>query len=115
MCSPAAPTLDQKSARQLTKATGTQPDEWAYTTRPGLEAHAAAQPDAPVIEKLAGVQLVHLVPRDAPGVQTTFVRVFTPNGKVGFVRAEFVKTFPESQVCYIRDSGGWKIAGIVGE
>jgi hypothetical protein len=115
MCSPASPTLDQKTARQLAKDTGTQPDEWAYTTRPGIEAHAAAQPDAPVVETLAGVQLVRVMPEDAPGVQPTFVRVVTPGGKVGFIRAEFVKTFPESQVCYIRSAGGWKIAGIVGE
>jgi hypothetical protein len=115
MCSPAAPSLDQKAARQLTKDTGTQPDEWAYTTRPALNAYAAAQPDAPVVETLAGVQLVRVMPEDAPGMQPTFVRVVTPGGRVGFVRAEFVRTFPESQVCYIRATGGWKIAGIIGE
>jgi hypothetical protein len=99
MCSPAAPTLDQKTARRLAKDTGTQPDEWAYTTRPDL----------------AAVQLVRVMPEDAPGVQSTFVRVVTPGGKVGYIPAEFVRTFPESQVCYIRNAGGWKIAGILGE
>jgi hypothetical protein len=114
LCSPAGPTLDQKAAEQLFKSTGTQPFEWSYTTRPGLDAHAAPQGDAPLVEKLAGIQLVRVVPDDAPGGSTTFVRVVTPGGKLGFIQAEFVKTFPESQICYVKDARGWKIAGLVG-
>lgn len=115
MCSPAAPTLDEKAARQLAKDTATQPGEWGYTVKPGLVARAAAQPDAAVIETLAGLHLIRVMPEDAPGVQPTFVRVVTPGGKVGFLPAEFVKTFPESQICYAKDAGGWKIAGVIGE
>jgi hypothetical protein len=115
MCSPAAPTLDEKAARQIAKDTATQPGEWGYTTKPGLVARSDAQPDATVVETLAGLQLIRLMPEDAPGVQPTFVRVVTPGGKVGFVPAEFVKTFPESQICYVKDTGGWKIAGVIGE
>jgi len=115
MCSPAAPTLDEKAAGQLAKDTATQPGEWGYTIKPALVARGAAQPDAPVVETLAGLHLIRVMPEDAPGVQSTFVRVVTPGGKVGFVPAEFVKTFPESQICYVKDAGGWKIAGVIGE
>ena len=115
MCSPAAPALDEKAAAQLAKDTATQPGEWGYTIKPGLDTRAAAQPAAPVVETLAGLHLIRLMPEDAPGVQPTFVRVVTPGGKVGFVPAEFVKTFPESQICYVKDAGGWKIAGVIGE
>jgi hypothetical protein len=114
-CSPAGPTLNEKAANQVAKDTGTRPEEWGYTIKPGLDAHAAAQSNAPVVEKLAGVQLIRVMPEDAPGAPPTFVRVVTPSGKVGFIRAEFVKTFPENQICYVKNASGWKIAGLIGE
>jgi hypothetical protein len=114
MCSPAGPTLDEKAAGQLAKATATRPDEWGYATKPGLDVRAAPRPDAAVVEKLAGIQLIRMMPDDAPGAETTFLRVVTPSGKLGFVHAEFVKTFPESQLCYLKDASGWKIAGLIG-
>jgi hypothetical protein len=113
MCSPADPGLDQRAAERLFRATGTQPFEWAYTTRPGVEARAAPQADAPVVETLAGIQLIRIMSHDAPSAPTTFVRVVTPGGKLGYAPADSVNGW-QSQICYVKDARGWKIAGLVG-
>jgi hypothetical protein len=115
MCSPAGPVLDERAAERLAKSTGTQPYEWGYTAKPDIDAHAATQADSPIVEKLVRTQLIRLLPNDEPGGGASFVRVVTPSGKVGFVGAEFVKTFPESRICYIKSAGRWKIAGLIGQ
>jgi hypothetical protein len=117
MCSPANPKFDEMAADEVAKDTGTDPSEWGYPTKPDVEVHAAAQANAPVIEKL-GLNLVRVMPEDlaagAPGQQSLFARVVTPSGKVGFVADEFISSLDTDQLCYIKDAAGWKIAGYAG-
>ena len=58
MCSPAAPTYDQKAAEQNAKATGTDFGDWGFPTKGGLDVHAAAGANSPVIEKLPSAAVV---------------------------------------------------------
>jgi hypothetical protein len=117
MCSPANPKFDEKAADQLAKDTGTDPSEWGYLSKPDVEVHAAAQANAPVIEKL-GQNLVRIMPEQpaagATEQESPFLRVVTPSGKVGFVLEEFVSALDNDQFCYIKDATGWKIAGYAG-
>lgn len=117
MCSPAGPTFDEAATEALAKETGTDPSEWGYPTKPGVEVRAAAQPNAPVIEKL-GMNLVRVMPEQSPaGAQpqaAAFVRVVTPSGKVGFVPEESVSPLDPDQLCFVKDATGWKIAGFAG-
>src|SRR5215472_424465 len=117
MCAPASPTFDEAAADQVAKDTGTDPTEWGYPSKPDLEVHAAAQADAPVIEKL-GLYLVRVMPEQpAAGKQvqeSPFLRVVTPSGKVGFVLDEFLFSLGSDQMCYVKDATGWKIAGYAG-
>lgn len=41
MCAPATPVFDAKALQQLVKRTGTTPDDWGYTGKPGVEVHDA--------------------------------------------------------------------------
>lgn len=117
MCSPANPTFDEKAADQVAKDTGTDPGEWGYLSKPGVEVHAAAQANAPVIEKL-GQNLIRIMPEEpaagAPEQENPFIRVVTPSGKVGFVPEEVVLSLDTDQLCYVKDAAGWKIAGFAG-
>ena len=117
MCSPANPKFDEMAADQVAKDTGTDPSEWGYPHKPDVEVHAAAQANAPVIEKL-GLNLVRVMPEQpAAGAQQQeqpFVRVVTPSGKVGFVLEELMSSLDIDQLCYIKDATGWKIAGYAG-
>jgi hypothetical protein len=109
MCSPAAPTFDENQAEQLAKSTGTEPNEWAYTTKQGVEVHAAAQPNSPVIDRL-GLSLVRVMSDD--NQQSPMVRVVTPSGKVGFVTEDSLGTLENDQICYIKEGAAWKITGV---
>ena len=117
MCSPASPKFDEMAADQVAKDTGTEPSDWGYPSKPDVEVHAAAQANAPVIEKL-GLNLVRVMPEQpaagAPGQESPFIRVVTPSGKVGFVLEESISSLDTDQLCYIKDATGWKIAGYAG-
>ena len=117
MCSPANPTFDEKVAEQVAKDTGTDPGDWGYPTKDGVDVHAAAKVDSPVIEKL-GLHLVRVMPEEPPpGAQPQdqpFVRVVTPSGKVGYASEEFLSSLDSDQMCYVKDASGWKIAGYAG-
>ena len=117
LCSPANPTFDEAAADQVAKDTGTDPGEWAYTSKPDVEVHDAPKADAPVIEKL-GQQLVRTLPEQpTPGAQQQdmpFVRVVASSGKVGYVAEEFLSSLDSDQICYVKDGAGWKIAGYAG-
>jgi hypothetical protein len=93
LCSPANPIFDEKAADQLLKATSTNELDWAFPTKPGIDVHASAQPNSPIVGKL-GMYLIRVMPEEPPaGNQATespFVRVVMSNGKVGYVAAEFL-------------------------
>jgi hypothetical protein len=46
MCAPAIPKFDEMAADQMAKDTGTDPSDWGYPTKPGVEVRDAAKADA---------------------------------------------------------------------
>jgi hypothetical protein len=116
MCGPAGPKFDEKALDETTKATKTDLSEWGFPSKAGIEVRGAAQPNAPVVDKL-GLNLVRVMPEEplaGSNQPTTFMRVVTPAGKVGYVPADAITPVASDQICYVKDAGGWKIAGYVG-
>lgn len=116
ICAPADPAINPQDFDALGKATETDPADWGYPTKEGLEVHAAAQPNSPVVETL-GMYLVRVLPDSAPPSSPdapAFLHVATPSGKAGFVLADALVPLGGDQMCYSKDAGGWKIAGYFG-
>jgi hypothetical protein len=117
MCSPASPTFDEAAADGVAKDTGTDPSEWGYASKAGVEVRSAAKANAPVIEKVGQI-LIRIMPEEppagAPEQEQPFLRIVTPSGKVGFVAEEFVSPLGSDQLCYVKDGNSWKIAGYAG-
>jgi hypothetical protein len=116
ICAPADPTLDLKAFQALIEATQTDPTDWGYPLKDGVEVRAAAAPNAAVIDKL-GLNLVRVLPDTAPPQnpdQPAFLHVATPSGKSGFIAADTIAPLGGDQMCYAKDAGGWKIAGYFG-
>jgi hypothetical protein len=116
-CAPADPNLDQNAFEALIKSTRSDPSEWGYPTKAGLEVHAAAQPSSPVVEKL-GLTLVRVVPDTSPPSDNPnepfLLHIATPSGKSGYVDAQSISPLGGDQICYTKQGGGWKIAGYLG-
>jgi hypothetical protein len=115
-CAPADPAIDPAAFEALGKATGTDPSEWGYPIKDGVEVHASAAPNAPLVEKL-GLNLVRVLPDTAPPTDPNaplFLHVATPSGKTGFADAQFISPLGGDQMCYVKDASGWKIAGYLG-
>jgi len=115
-CAPADPAIDPQAFEALGTATQTDPSEWGYPLKDGVEVHAAAQPNSPVVEKL-GLNLVRVLPDS--GVPNdpnppAFLHVATPSGKSGFVAMDAIAPLGGDQMCYSKDAGGWKITGFLG-
>jgi hypothetical protein len=117
VCSPADPDFDDQQTEALLKETETDPAEWVYPLADGVEVREKAQANSPVVEKL-GLHFVRVLIDDAAGnldQSQDFVRVATPSGKTGFVSVDQLLPLGGDQLCYSKDSSGWKIAGYVGE
>jgi hypothetical protein len=115
-CAPADPAIDPAAFEALGKATGTDPSEWGYPTKDGVEVHAAAGANTPVIEKL-GMTLVRVLPDSGPSSDPNaplFLHVATPSGKTGFVDGQNLLPLGGDQMCYVKSAGGWQIAGYLG-
>jgi hypothetical protein len=116
MCAPAEPNIDPKAFEALVNDTKTQPPEWGYPNKDGVEVRSAGKPDAPVIEKL-GLTLVRVLPDSAgpdDANQQPFLHVATPSGKSGFVPLDAISALGGDQICYVKDGGSWKITGYFG-
>jgi hypothetical protein len=115
MCGPASPQIDDAAFEHLIKTTATDAEEWGFPNARGIEVRATAQPNAPVIETL-GMHLVRVMPDDTgDGSQPpTALRILTPSGKVGFVPVTSMLPVVFDQLCYIKGSDGWRIAGYSG-
>jgi hypothetical protein len=115
VCAPAEPAFDDKAADALTDATHTDPADWAFPIRDGVEVRAAPKRDAPVVDKL-GLYLVRVLADDSPAaaVAAAFAKVVTPQGKVGYAPADAILPIGGEQLCYVKEAGGWKIAGFYG-
>jgi len=115
MCAPANPAFDEKAAEQVAKDTGTEPNDWGYPAKAGVEVRAAAQANAAVIDRL-GINLVRVMADQMVSVDAPeYLRVVTPSGKVGFVAADAISPLGNGQICYRNDAGGWKIVGYAGD
>jgi hypothetical protein len=116
VCGPADPNIDPAAFETLGKSTGTDPSEWGYPTAAGADVHAAAQPNSPVIGKLA-MNLVRVLPDSGQGAdpnQPMMLHIALPDGKAGFVDGQAVAPLGGDQMCYSKDASGWKIAGYLG-
>jgi hypothetical protein len=117
LCAPADPAFDENAAEALAKETQTDPGEWGYPVKDGVEVHGAGKPDAPVIEKL-GLYLVRVYPDDSPAAAVQgpdFIRVVLPSGKLGYVAGDQLLSLGNEQLCYAKEGGGWKIAGFIAQ
>jgi len=113
-CAPADPNFNGDEFEALIKATGTDEGEWGYPMQPGTEVRARPQTNAPVIDKL-GMHFVRVMEEGGQGNQDNpMLRVVTPSGKVGFVSIDAISPLGNDQLCYVKDSAGWKVAGFVG-
>jgi len=114
VCSPAGPEFKIEDLEKLVETTKTDIVDWGFTAAPDVEVRAAAQANAPVVEKL-GMIFVWVMPDMAPNASQDFMRVVAPSGKVGFVAAEAINPLGSDQLCYGKDAAGaWKIVGMIG-
>jgi hypothetical protein len=113
MCAPASPSFDENAFDELTKETKTEVEEWGYPTSAGVEVHATAKPNSPVVEKL-GMNLVRVLDSDESNDADAPLKIATPAGKVGYVDSDAVVPIVFDQVCYSKDGGSWKIVGYAG-
>ena len=89
-----------RSARQ---GDADRSSEWGYPLKDGVEVHAMAQPNSPVVEKL-GQNLVHVLPDTASPSgpnPPTFLHVASP-GKSGFVAMDAIAPLGGDQMCYTK-------------
>jgi hypothetical protein len=115
-CAPADPAVDPQKLEALGKATGTDPSEWGYANKDGVELHQTAKPDSPVVEKL-GLYLVRVLADTGQGANPNdplFLHIAAPDGKTGYADAALVSPLGSDQMCYAKDGSGWKIAGYFG-
>ncbi|MDE1974007.1 MAG: hypothetical protein KGI48_12555, partial [Hyphomicrobiales bacterium] len=116
VCAPAEPTIDSKAFEALIKATRSEPPEWGYPAKSGIDVRDPAKPDAPVVDKL-GLTLVRVLPDNEPPddpKQPAYLHIATPSGKAGYVPLEAISSLAGDQMCYTKDASGWKIAGYFG-
>ena len=117
LCAPADPAFDENAAEALAKQTQTDPGDWGYPVKDGVEVRSAAKPDAPVTDKL-GLYLVRVYPDDSPAAAVQgpdFIRVVLPSGKVGYVGGDQLLSLGNEQLCYVKDGASWKIAGFIAQ
>ncbi len=114
-CSPAPPRFEPQAFGTLLQGTDTDPTDWGYPAQDGVEARAAAKPDAQVIDKL-GMNFVRVLPDSAAPAAgaPSFLHVALPSGKTGFVASQAIVPLDHDLICYTKESGNWKIAGYVG-
>ena len=112
MCAPANPAYDSKAFAELIDTTNTDVTEWGYPVSAGIEVHATAQANGPVIDKL-GLTFVRIMP-ESPSDPPSYMRIATPGGKSGFVSIDSIAPIGNDQICYVKDAGAWKIGGYIG-
>jgi len=114
-CAPAPPEFDASAFEALVQQTDTDPEDWGYPARDGIEARAAAQSDAAVVEKL-GLYFVRVLP-DSPAAkpgETQFLHLALPDGKTGFIPIDALMPLATDKICYSKPDGAWKIMGYIG-
>jgi hypothetical protein len=118
VCGPADPDFKDDEFRALMETTQTDVSDWIYPLAAGLQLRAAPRTDAPVSETL-GLTFLRVLAFDAPNEASNpsaaeFVRVIAPSGKTGFVKVDGIASLGVSQLCYVKEADGWKVAGVLG-
>jgi hypothetical protein len=116
ICGPADPNLDQQAFQSLVQSTKTQPLDWGYPMRDGVEIRSAPKPNAPVVEKL-GLTMVRILSDSAPPQDANepgFLHIALPSGKTGYAPIEAIGGLGGDQMCYAKEGGSWKITGYFG-
>jgi hypothetical protein len=116
ICGPADPNLDQQAFQSLVQSTKTQPLDWGYPTRDGIEVRGAPKPNAPVVEKL-GLTMVRILSDSAPPQNPNepgFLHIALASGKTGYAPMEAIGGLGGDQMCYAKEGGSWKITGYFG-
>jgi hypothetical protein len=116
LCAPATPDFDERELEELAQATETDTFEWGYPVRPDVEVRETPSQTAPTIAKL-GLHFVRVLDDDSQSSASTageWLRVVVPKGEIGFVAADTLASLTGAQLCYQKDGGGWKIAGVIG-
>jgi hypothetical protein len=115
VCSPANPIFGEDEFLAVVKATDTDPGEWGFPLKDGIEARETAKPDSPVVERL-GMHFVRVMRDDGPPeTPEPTLRIVTPSGKVAFISPDTLSPLGLDQLCYLKQGDAWKITGYVGE
>jgi hypothetical protein len=114
VCAPVMPSFSDEEFLDIVKATDTDPAEWGFPLKDGIEAHETAKPDSKVVEKL-GMHFVRVMPDFGATESDLLLRIVTPAGKVAYIRADELSPLGIDQLCYLKEGNAWKIAGYVGE
>jgi hypothetical protein len=115
LCAPAGPDFDEKAAEALAKDTMTDPGDWGYPVKDGIQVRAAAGPNSQVIDKL-GLYLVRVYPDESPAgavAGNDVLRIVLPSGKLGYVGADQLLPIGSDQLCYVKEGNAWKITGFI--
>ena len=118
ICAPAAPSYDAIDFDRLIDVTRSSARDWAYPRADKTTVHAAPKSTAAAINTL-GLAFVRVLGYEAKDdeadmVRSSWARVATPAGKVGFVAPGALMTLSPKRLCYGKDgSGRWSIAGYV--
>jgi hypothetical protein len=112
VCTPALPSYNIAAFNALLKGTKTIATDWGYPVSAGIDVHATPQANGAVVDKLA-LTFVRVMP-EAKAASATYLRIATPSGKIGYISIDSVVPLGNDQICYIKDSTGWKIAGYIG-
>lgn len=116
ICSPADPDFDDKELEEVAKATDTDPGEWGFPLKDGIEVLAEPKPKSAVTEKL-GMHFVRVLPdmpEPASANDIPMIKIVTPSGATGFVPGDALAPLGNDQMCFTKDGAGWKIAGFIG-
>jgi hypothetical protein len=113
VCSPTMPDFNDEEFLDVVRATDTDPAEWGFPMKDGLDARETAKPDSKLAEKL-GMHFVRVMP-DINASPSDLLRIVTPSGKVAYTQGEELSPLGIDQLCYVKEGDAWKIAGYVGE
>ena len=115
ICAPATPLFKEEELLALVRDTQTNAIEWGYPLKDGIAARESVKPDSKLVEKL-GMHFVRVVFDDAlPDTPEPMLRIVTPSGKLAVIPADTLAPLGIDQVCYVKQSDGWKIMGFIGE
>ncbi len=115
VCAPGNPIFSDDGFNELVKATDSNPVEWGYPVKDGIEARDGVDPDSPLVEKL-GMHFIRVVFDESPPESAEpMLRIETPSGKLAYIPAELLSPLGLDQLCYLKQGNTWKIVGYVGE